>query len=49
MIMDPADEETRRGDVSVAEMVEDHPDPAGEVRLLPLADPDDRPEDVNGW
>lgn len=46
---DPSKEEIRRSDVSVAEMVEDHPDPAGEVKLRPLVEPDPGPEDVDGW
>jgi hypothetical protein len=42
-------EEERRADVSVAEMVEDHPDPAGQVKLWPLAEMVAGPEDVDGW
>ena len=42
-------EEERRAEVSVQEMVEDHPDPAGEVKLWPLVEADPGPEEVNGW
>jgi hypothetical protein len=44
----PHPEEIRRGEVTVAVLVEDHPDPAGEVKLWPLAEVDET-EDVDGW
>jgi hypothetical protein len=44
-----SEEEIRRGEVTVAELVEDHPDPAGTVEVWPLAEVDAGPEDVDGW
>jgi hypothetical protein len=41
-----SEEETRRGEVTVAEIVEDHLDPAGMVKVRPLAA---GPEDIDGW
>lgn len=46
---DPHPEEVRRSEVTVAQLVEDHPDPAGDAPTEPLQDPDPAPEDINGW